>query len=402
MFLEERRTNILIMLIQQQRVTVNNLAKLFAVSKETIRSDLNFLEKNKSITRCHGGAVLNKKQLLTNFQNGILTNINESLKKKSMEKYMSENKKGKVCILGSFNVDIVSHVARLPKPGETLISKSCSFGPGGKGANQAVAASNAMSQVHFITKVGNDQFNSFAYEHLESSNINALTIYISDSEPTGNAVIYVSDDDGENIIAINQGANITLTDEEVINVYDRIVDANVLLVQLENNISAIRKAMSWAHDNNVRVILNPAPFTSEVKVLLPYVDIITPNQTEASLLSGIEVVDLVSARKAAEIISAMGPECVIITLGSKGGLLLEKGAFSDIPVYPALVVDTTGAGDAFNGAFAAALSRGDAIKNACNYAAAFSSLAVELNGASNMPRNESVNERIRTANPSKI
>ncbi|EEL2954823.1 DeoR family transcriptional regulator [Salmonella enterica] len=401
MFLEERRAKILLMLIEHERVTVNNLAKLFCVSKETIRSDLSFLVQNQVIVRCYGGAILNKKNILTSFEKGMLSSINNLLKHQDTKKTMNEEKKGNVCILGSFNVDIVSHVSRLPKPGETLISKSCAFGPGGKGANQAIAASNAKSKVHFITKVGNDQFNSFAYNHLESSRITSLTVYVSEEAPTGNAVIYVSESDGENIIAINQGANITISDEEICNIFNKITHSSVFLVQLENNLFAIRKAVKYAKNNNVTVILNPAPMNMDLIELLPFIDIITPNQTEATLLSGIEVIDIESAKQSAKIISGMGPQCVIITLGSKGGLLLEKDEYSVILAYPAIAIDTTGAGDAFNGALAAALAKGGSIKYACNYASAFSSLAVELNGASNMPQHEDVIVRLNQLNTQK-
>lgn len=402
MLLEERRAKILAILIKNERVLVNNLAELFSVSKETIRRDLSYLEKNQAIERCYGGAILNKKNVMVSFRKEMLSNISDLLKHQDAIKVMTEEKKGKVCVFGSFNVDIVSYVARLPHPGETIVSQSCSFGPGGKGANQAIAASNAMCKVDFITKVGNDQLSSHAYSHLEASNIDSLTIYVSDSAPTGNALIYVSELDGENMIAINQGANVTITDEEIINSHKNILNSNILLVQLENNLSATINAIKYARENDVTVILNPAPFTSYAKIMLPFVDIVTPNQTEATLLSGINITDIETAKKAAERIAQMGPQCVIVTLGNKGALLYDKGQFYMIPAYPAMVVDTTGAGDAFNGALAASLSKGETIKHACHYAAAFSSLAVELNGASNMPEHKNVLIRLNESSYSKM
>lgn len=154
-----------------------------------------------------------------------------------------------------------------------------------------------MCKVDFITKVGNDQLSSHAYSHLEASNIDSLTIYVSDSAPTGNALIYVSELDGENMIAINQGANVTITDEEIINSHKNILNSNILLVQLENNLSATINAIKYARENDVTVILNPAPFTSDAKIMLPFVDIVTPNQTEATLLSGINITDIETAKK---------------------------------------------------------------------------------------------------------
>lgn len=144
---------------------------------------------------------------------------------------------GKVCILGSFNVDIVAKVARFPKGGESIMAQSSALGPGGKGANQAMAASRAGSQVYFVTKVGTDQSSQFTYDHLSSSDIHAFKLYQSDTEPTGNAIIYVSQQNGENMIAIYPGANQTITDDEVAAIAPELTTSDVLLVQLENNFS---------------------------------------------------------------------------------------------------------------------------------------------------------------------
>lgn len=167
--------------------------------------------------------------------------------------------KSKVCILGSFNVDLVAKVARFPKGGESLMAQGSSLGPGGKGANQAQAASQAGAKVHFVSKVGTDQFSQFAMEHLSSSSIHSFKLYQSEQEPTGSAIIYVSQENGENMIAIYSGANTTITDEEVAELRTELSDAGVLLVQLENNFSATLNAMKLAQALGVRVIMNPAP-----------------------------------------------------------------------------------------------------------------------------------------------
>ncbi|RLM25167.1 ribokinase [Brenneria alni] len=401
MFLEERRNQILAYLDKYERVSVAYLAEAFSVTKETIRGDLNALARLHLIQRCHGGAVIIRRSL----QSKLITETGESFEvllerlEKQKKHQASHNKKGnkmsgKVCILGSFNVDIVANVARFPKGGESLLALSSMLGPGGKGANQAMAASRAGAYVHFVSKVGKDQFSQFAYDHLASSEIRSFTLYQSEDEPTGNAIIYVSQQDGENMIAIYSGANKTVTDDEVAAITPELANSDVLLLQLENNFSATLNAMKLANALNVKVILNPAPYSGDILSCLEYVDVITPNETEASLLSGIEVQDLKSAREAALQIAALGAKKVIITMGSRGALILDGQQFQHIPAFPALSIDTTGAGDAFNGAFAAATANGQSTAQAATYATAFASLAVEREGASNMPEHQQVMTRL--------
>jgi len=220
MFLEERRNKILEYLDQYDRASVEYLAAIFSVTRETIRSDLNALARQRLVQRCHGGAVIIRRslqsQLITETGKDfevLLKKIKNQVRNKSVRK-KDKTMKGKVCILGSFNVDIVARVARFPKGGESLLAQGSALGPGGKGANQAMAASMAGAKVHFVSKVGKDQFSHFAYEHLSKSAIHSFKLYQSDTEPTGNAIIYVSLQNGENMIAIYSGANKTLTDEE--------------------------------------------------------------------------------------------------------------------------------------------------------------------------------------------
>lgn len=219
MFLEERRNNILDYLDKYERVSVA-YRHVFAVTKETIRSDLNVLAQLGLVQRCHGGAIVIRRSL----QAKLITETDGTFevllrrpkaRKERCRSRREENMRGKVCILGSFNVDIVARVARFPKGGESLLALGSTLGPGGKGANQAMAASRAGAQVHFVSKVGKDQFSQFAFDHLSASEIHSFTLYQSETEPTGNAIIYVSQQDGENMIAIYSGANKTITDEEV-------------------------------------------------------------------------------------------------------------------------------------------------------------------------------------------
>lgn len=398
MYLEQRRNHILDYLDRHETLSVAWLAATFAVSKETIRSDLAALAGMGLIQRCHGGAMVLRRNLQSKLISETGGNFEVLLQRLESQRLSGQRGKrktqGRVCILGSFNVDIVAKVARFPKGGESLLALGSTLGPGGKGANQAMAASRTGARVHFVSKVGKDQFSQFAFDHLSASDIHSFKLYQSDTEPTGNAIIYVSQQDGENMIAIYSGANQTLTDAEVAEMTHELSGADVLLLQLENNFSATLNAMKLANTLGVRVIMNPAPFSDDVLNCLQYVDVITPNETEASLLSGIEVTDLDSAREAAQAIVRQGAKRVIITMSSRGALILDNGQFQHIPAFPALSVDTTGAGDAFNGAFAAALATGQTIAQAATYAAAFASLAVEREGASNMPDHPQVVARL--------
>ncbi|MEI2683365.1 ribokinase [Erwinia aphidicola] len=398
MYLEQRRNHILEYLDRHETLSVAWLAGTFAVSKETIRSDLAALAGLGLIQRCHGGAIVLRRNLQARLISETGGNFEVLLQRLESQRLNGQRGKrktqGRVCILGSFNVDIVAKVARFPKGGESLLALGSTLGPGGKGANQAMAASRTGARVHFVSKVGKDQFSQFAFDHLSASDIHSFKLYQSESEPTGNAIIYVSQQDGENMIAIYSGANQTLTDAEVAEMTHELSGADVLLLQLENNFSATLNAMKLANTLGVRVIMNPAPFSDDVLKCLQYVDVITPNETEASLLSGVEVTDLESAREAAQAIVRQGAKRVIITMSSRGALILDNGQFQHIPAFPALSVDTTGAGDAFNGAFAAALASGQTIAQAATYAAAFASLAVEREGASNMPDHPQVVARL--------
>ncbi|EAZ5076276.1 TPA: PfkB family carbohydrate kinase [Escherichia coli] len=399
MYLEERRLAIIQHLIENDNGSVAYYSARFGVSKETIRHDLNALAESGFVRRCHGGAILSKRNLLSELSSGNSNELLELLKKINSDSeifndYRGQKKmSGRVCVFGSFNVDIVAKVSRFPRGGESLMALGSSVGPGGKGTNQATAASKAGAYVHFVSKVGKDQFSRMASEHLTLSEIDSFNLYQSDTEPTGSAIIYVSQDDGENMIAIYSGANITVTDAEVQGIFPALKKSDILLVQLENNFEATFSLVKSARELGKKVILNPAPYSPKAKEFLPFIDIITPNETEASLLSGIAVTDMESAKTAAKEIQALGVTTVLITMGSKGALLLNDNKFHHIKPYPAVVVDTTGAGDAFNGALAATLASGRDLIYSASWASAFASMAVELEGASSMPDINLVNAK---------
>jgi len=403
MLAKNERRELLYRLIREYvRVRVDFLAKNLNVTRETIRSDLTFLENEGLIVRFHGGAKLaasTAKEI-----NAEKRNISTLFRTIKMEQDTVMNIKkntirGKVCILGSFNVDIVARVECFPKSGETIIAIENTIGPGGKGCNQAMAAYYADAGVHFVAKVGTDQFSQFARNHFKSSGMDSYTLYQTADYPTGSAVIYVSEQNGENMIAISPGANQAITEEEINELLPEIESAAVMLMQLENNLDAVFNMINLAHSLNKIVIVNPAPFSPKIISYLDKIDIITPNETEASQLSGVNVTDIDSARQAAEIISEMGVKTVLITLGSQGVLIADNGICTHLEAFPSVVIDTTGAGDSFNGALAASLANGKDLLSAVYYATAFASLAVEHEGAANMPSHQAALQRLSHYKP---
>ena len=404
MYRETRREKIILLLRTKDECSVNDLADYFKVTKETIRSDLTWLQNKGIVVRHHGGASL-KKHLMQNAlfqQDGIDMRLLLNPRQQGIDYLTPQDKKGrvmagKVCILGSFNVDIVAKVHRFPQHGETLIAREVTIGPGGKGANQALASHRAGAQVHFASKVGGDQFNAFARKHIESVGMSSFTLYESEDAITGSAVIYVNDE-GENMIAILPGANHNISENDIAQLTPFIAESDVFVVQMENNLAATKLALKCAKELRVTTILNPAPWSPEVASLLPLADIVTPNETEAMAMSGVQVHDIPSAMQAAKHIYAAAQCAVIITMGKQGALIFDGQNYSHIPAFSAVAVDTTGAGDAFNGALAASLARGESLVKSAWYASAFASLAVEQEGAANMPDEALVAARIKQQN----
>jgi ribokinase len=309
-------------------------------------------------------------------------------------------KKGKVCVLGSFDLDIVAGMSRFPQPGESLIAHNSMMGAGGKGANQAVAALRAGARVHYIGKVGRDDFGTFARRHLDSAGFDAVTLFSTADYPTGNALIYVAGVDAENMIAVDPGANLTFTQDEIEQCRPAIAAADILLTQLENNLPAIERVIDIAAEAGTYIILNPAPFQPVSDLLLSKVDLLTPNATECTLLTGIEVNDIASAQRAAKVLHGKGIKALIITLGTQGALLSVAGQTQLIAAIPAVPKDTTGAGDAFNGALASQLAGGIPLDDAARFASAYASVCVERAGAAaSMPSYEEALERQASAQP---
>jgi len=282
----------------------------------------------------------------------------------------------KVVVVGSYVVDLMSRTPHLPKPGETVLGGPFQMGPGGKGGNQATAAARSGSEVTFLTKLGDDVFGREALKHFTTENVNTEYIKVDPGQATGAALIEV-DEKGENSIVVALGACGTITEEEVVEAEEKIKEADIVLLQLETSIEAIMTTVKLARNHDVPIILNPAPYQEFPREILRDVAYITPNETEAFELTGIEVRDENTARTAAQIIHELGVKSVIITLGSKGAFLYTGGDKGElVPSFTVEAVDTTGAGDAFNGGFAHAISNGYSVKNAMKFANAVAALSV--------------------------
>ena len=283
--------------------------------------------------------------------------------------------KAKIVVIGSSNTDMTIKGDRLPKPGETVLGGEFRMGPGGKGANQAVAAKRLGADVCFICKVGRDIFGDKAISGYQKEGIDCSRILRSD-KASGTALILV-DGNAENCIAVAPGANADLTPEDVDSVADVIRSADYLILQLEIPVESVLRAAKIAHEAGVYVILNPAPACHLPEELFGYISLITPNQTESALLSGVE--DNLDA--AVERLMQLGVKDVVVTLGSKGSLVISEGTRTLVPSLKVKAVDTTAAGDTFCGALCVALSEGCSLVDAAGFATKASALTVQKMGA---------------------
>lgn len=279
-----------------------------------------------------------------------------------------------IVVIGSSNTDMVIKTDRLPEPGETILGGTFFMNAGGKGANQAVAAARLNGEVTFITKVGNDLFGKQSIRLYKDANIDTRHITIDDNKPSGIALITV-DANGENCIVVAPGANTALTTDDIDKAEEALSKASIILVQLEIPLDVVNYVAGIAKKYKTQLILNPAPARHLPEDLLSNVSIITPNKKEAEMLTGRSITDINSARQAATMLRVKGIQTVIITLGAEGALLLNDNTFTMVPSLQVSAVDSTAAGDIFNGALAVALSEGRKINEAvqfANYAAAIS------------------------------
>lgn len=314
-----------------------------------------------------------------------------------MNKTIERDERRRILVVGSSNTDMVVTVDRLPAAGETLLGKGNSFfsAGGGKGANQAVAAARLGASVSLVCKIGNDIFGQQARSSFEKEGIDTRHVFADPALPSGVALITV-DAQGENCIVVAPGANANLLTADLAALPGLIAESDIILMQLEIPLETVEYVADLAYRMGKRVILNPAPAHSLPGDLLRHISLITPNEQEASLISGVKITDEDTARAAARAIAAMGTADVIITRGRKGALIFSQGRFIGIPALTVTAVDTTAAGDVFNGALAVALAEGHSLADAARFGAGAAALSVTRKGAqSSAPYRQEVLDLIK-------
>lgn len=287
---------------------------------------------------------------------------------------------GKAVVFGSFVVDLMARVPHLPIPGETVKSPLFRMGPGGKGFNQCVAAHKAGADVTMVTKIGRDSFANVALDTMDELDMTKDHIFFSEEAGTGIALILVDENTSQNEIAIVSGACGTITREDTDSLGELIKGCEYVLLQLEVNQDANERIADLAYKNGVKVIVNTAPCSDISDSFLSKVYMVTPNEVEAEELTGIKVKDLASASRAAAVFREKGVKKVLITLGSRGVFISAGGKEEIIPAFQVNAIDTTGAGDAFNGGFLAALTEGKDEWEAARFANALAALSVRKLG----------------------
>jgi len=286
--------------------------------------------------------------------------------------------KSYILVVGSSNTDMVVKAERLPVPGETILGGDFLMAAGGKGANQAVAAARLGGEVVFVGKVGDDIFGKQAVESFRREGIDTGYLRVDSENPSGVALITV-DARGENCIVVASGANRNLLPADL--PAEKIKNAALVLMQLEIPLETVEYVAEQASAHGVPVILNPAPACALPDSLLGNVSVLIPNQQEAEMLTGVTIVDKVSAGRAAAALAGKGVKTVIITLGAKGALILDQGNFERVAAPAVEAVDTTAAGDVFCGALAVALAEGRLLKDAVVFACAAAAVSVTRMGA---------------------
>ncbi len=303
--------------------------------------------------------------------------------------------KKKIVVFGSYVADLTGTANHLPCAGETVFGEVFCTGAGGKGSNQMVAAHRADADVLMITKIGRDTFGEMALDFYNQEGISTECVLSDEEKTTGIALICVDAVTGQNQILVVPGACAGFEAKDIETVSSRIQKADILLVQFEVNMDALRQVIDLAKEAGVTIILNPAPARENVEDILRQVDVVTPNEVEAEALTGIKVADEESAKQAADVLHAYGITTVVITMGSRGVFVSTGGKSSLISAFVVKIVDTTGAGDAFNGAFAASLAEGADVFAAAGFANAAASLCVQAFGtAPSMPQRKEIEKRM--------
>lgn len=293
--------------------------------------------------------------------------------------------KNGVLVVGSSNLDLVVSTQRFPRPGETIFGNKFEMFPGGKGANQAVCASRLGCKTTFVGKMGNDEFKEKLSQIMVESEVDITNIFVDEKEHTGTALITV-DGNGQNQIIVISGSNMKLSPEDIESKSLLFKEASVVLTQLEIPIETVLRVAQLAKENDALFILNPAPAVQLPARLFPLIDFITPNESELELLSGIRITNDQSIEIAGRLLIDKGVKNVIVTLGEEGSVLITKSCKKQFSVNKVQVVDSTAAGDAFNGALATSLADNHSIEEAIEFASKIASITVTRMGAqSSMP-----------------
>jgi ribokinase len=297
-----------------------------------------------------------------------------------------------ITIMGVFVVDLAFRTERLPLWGETVLGGEFRLGPGGKGSNQAVAAARLGAKVYFISKVGNDSFGDIARNTHESEGVDTRFLIRSSNSATGAAAIIIDESSGENAIVITPGAANSLTPPEIDQARDQIRESSIFMTQLELPVSIVEHGLKTARELGVTTILNPAPACKLDDSIFCLCDYITPNESEAAALTGCSITSLEDAEKAADQLIERGARNVVLTLGARGAMVKTPSFTKYIDAFDAgPVVETTGAGDAFNGAFAVALSEGLSVAEATRFGCVAGGISVTRSGtAPSMPKRSEV------------
>ena len=286
----------------------------------------------------------------------------------------------RILVVGSSNTDMVIKAKHLPRPGETILGGTFLMNPGGKGANQAVAGARLGGQVTFICKIGNDIFGQQSRQLFEQEGIDTSYVFSDSEHPSGVALITV-DSKAENCIVVASGSNANLLPADLSTAHEAIEKADLILMQLEIPMDTIKYVSNIARKLNKKVILNPAPAQALDGEVLQSLYLITPNEHEAEMISGIKITDTDSLHACARAICDRGVQSVIITLGSKGAFLYNDIFSEFIPTFKVKAVDTTAAGDVFNGALAVAISEGSDLVEAIRFANKAAAISVTRIGA---------------------
>ena len=284
-----------------------------------------------------------------------------------------------ICVIGSLNMDLVVNVDAMPKPGQTIIGSNFKEVPGGKGANQAVAMARLNGNVSMIGKVGEDGFGQTLINSLKNDKVD--TTYIQTTKGSTGVALITVDKNAQNSIVVSPGANFEVKEEDIDNNIKAIENSDIVVLQLETPLNTIKYALNKAKELNKYTILNPAPAVKLDDEIIKNVDLLTPNETELEIISGVSIETEEDIQKAAQIMIEKGVKELIVTLGSKGSLYINKEKSMFKKAYKVEAVDTTAAGDSYTGALAVALSQDKGIEDAMDFASKVGALSVLKEGA---------------------